>query len=128
MGCQSDEVGVHTVGAERQRLIEFHGAPGIAPVDEVEVEAVGHFGLQRAVKGVSGDAVEHGDTLVGMLAVAEDVVGTGGEDRVVRPAALTCGVVQRDKDVVAFPPQRRRTTAGSMPIRSPVLRMLAGSQ
>ena len=33
LGCQSDEVGVHTVGAERQHLIEFHDAPGIAPVE-----------------------------------------------------------------------------------------------
>ena len=105
LGCHRDEVGVHTVGAERQRVIEFHDAPGIAPKGEGRIKAVGQFGLQRAVEGVSGNAVEHGDSLVGS-SLAEDVDATGGEGRVVGPAALSCGVVECDEDVVAFPPQR----------------------
>ena len=53
-------------------------------------------------------------------------IGTGGEGRVVGPAALICGVVQRDEDVVAFPPQG--TDDSGLEASALLLGMLAGSQ
>ena len=103
------EVGVHTVGAERQHLIEFHGAPGITPVDEVQVKAVGHFGVRRG-RGRPGMR-SSGDRSSGCP--ADDVVGTG-ERRVVRPGPrLRRG--RRDEDVVAFHHGGRKTGRGASP-------------